>query len=244
MLAAKRHEPGARERLVEMFLPPIGGVARVYRSSGTVAHAELMQQGVVGLLQALERYDAERSTPFWAYASWWVRRAMQELVADLGRPVVLSDRALRQLARVKSARRQHLRAHKREATTSELVAASGLTRDKVEALFAVDRPPRGLDEPMAGDPGSSETVGDMLPDPAAQDGYDRVDRRSQVANLRSLPDLCQRERAVLAARYGLTGRELTLREIGRELRLSPERVRQIQQEALDKLRAAVRDHAA
>lgn len=79
-------------------MPLIGNVARGYRGASGVGRAELMQQGVVGLLWALERYDPELETPFWADASWWVRQAMQQLVSGLSRPVVVPDRAARQLA--------------------------------------------------------------------------------------------------------------------------------------------------
>jgi RNA polymerase primary sigma factor len=245
VLAAKRGDPGARGQLVETFLPLIASVARIYRGSRAVEHAELMQDGVVGLLRALERFDARRGTPFWAYASWWVRQAMQELVAELTGPVVLSDRALRQLARVKTARRSHLQAHKREPSTAELVATTGLTRDKVEALVAVDRTPRALGEPLGDDGETFDTFGELLADPTAQDAYDRVDRRLQADELRSQPSkLCDRERAVLGARYGLNGPEQTLRQIGGALHLSAERVRQIEEQALEKLRAAACGQAA
>src|SRR5207253_7791852 len=127
----------------------IAGVARIYRNSRSVDRTELMQEGVVGLLTAVERYDAGKGTPFWAYASWWVRQAMQQLVAEMTRPVVLSDRALRQLARVKEARRAHLQAHKREPSAAELAAATGFTREQVESLIATERMPRGLEEPLS-----------------------------------------------------------------------------------------------
>jgi DNA-directed RNA polymerase sigma subunit (sigma70/sigma32) len=103
--AAKAGDRRAREELVEAFLPLIGGVARVYRTSETVARLELMQEGVVGLLRALERYDPTLGVPFWGYAGWWVRQAMQQLIAELTRPLVLSDRTLRQLSQLKRARR-------------------------------------------------------------------------------------------------------------------------------------------
>jgi DNA-directed RNA polymerase sigma subunit (sigma70/sigma32) len=77
------------------------------------------------LLRALERYDAGVGTPFWAYASWWVRQAMQQLVSELTRPVVLSDRALRLLARLKRAQRQHVQADHREPTSEQLAEATG-----------------------------------------------------------------------------------------------------------------------
>ena len=88
-------------------LPSIDGLTL------TAGLSELMQEGVVGLLRALERYDPEVG-PFWPYASWWVRQAMQRLVAELTRPVVLSDRALRQLARVRNAHSEHLRSVRSE----------------------------------------------------------------------------------------------------------------------------------
>jgi RNA polymerase sigma factor (sigma-70 family) len=92
VLAAKECRGEARGALLEAFTPLIGSVARGYRGASGVGRAELMQEGVVGLLRALERYDPELETPFWAYASWWVRQAMQQLVSELSRPVVVPDR--------------------------------------------------------------------------------------------------------------------------------------------------------
>ena len=83
VLAAKECRGEARGALIEAFTPLIGNVARGYRGASGVGRAELMQEGVVGLLRALERYDPELETPFWAYASWWVRQAMQQLVSEL-----------------------------------------------------------------------------------------------------------------------------------------------------------------
>jgi DNA-directed RNA polymerase sigma subunit (sigma70/sigma32) len=93
--AAKDGDRRAREQLVEAFLPLIAGVARVYRGSASITRVELIQEGVVGLLRALERYDPTLGVPFWGYATWWVRQAMQQLIAELTGPTVLSDRALR-----------------------------------------------------------------------------------------------------------------------------------------------------
>ncbi len=92
VLAAKKGRGEARGALLEAFTPLIGNVACGYRGASEAGRPELMRQGVVGLLRALERYDPELETPFWAYASWWVRQAMQQLVSELGRPVVVPDR--------------------------------------------------------------------------------------------------------------------------------------------------------
>src|SRR5579859_7228578 len=121
----------AREELVEAFLPLIAGVARVYRGTETITRLELMQEGVVGLLRALERYDPALGVPFWGYAGWWVRQAMQQLIAELTRPLVLSDRALRQLSQLKRAHGEHLVEHGREPNGNELASRTGLTHAQV-----------------------------------------------------------------------------------------------------------------
>jgi RNA polymerase sigma factor (sigma-70 family) len=220
-------------------LPLISGIARRYRSSGAIDRVDLMQEGVVGLLRALKRYDPEVGASFWAYASWWVRQAMQQLVAELARPTVLSDRALRQLARVKDAHRVYLQVHGSEPSNSELAAATGLTTDQVERLLAVERAPRGLDDPLGYDDGDVRTYGERLADPRAEDEFDDVDRRLEADDLgRAEGRLSARERTVLRARYGLDRPSQTLREIAGGLGLSSERVRQIEEGALGKLRDA------
>jgi len=239
VLAAQERDPLARARLVEAAAPLIASVARIYRGSRAVDRRELMQDGVVGLLRALERFDPTQGTPFWAYASWWVRQAMQQLVSELSRPVVLSDRALRQLARIKDARCGLLQDEGREPTVSELATATGFTREQVEHLVAVERAPRALDEPVGDGDGREGLFGELLADPCAEDAYERVDRTQQVAGLRRLPsELGERECTILRARFGLDGREQTLREVAGTLHLSAERVRQIEACALEKLRVS------
>jgi RNA polymerase sigma factor (sigma-70 family) len=241
VLAAKASDGDGRERLTETFLPLIRSVARIYRGSAAVDRTELMQAGVVGLLHALEQYDPTLGTPFWAYASWWVRRSMQQLVSELTRPVVLSDRALRQLARVKDAQREHLQSHGAEPTLRDLASETGMRPQQVETLMAADRKPRGLEEPVHGDEDTTSTFGDLLADPRAEDAYESVPRRLAAAELGSLLRLLtERERLIVRARYGLGGPEQTLRELAANLGISAERVRQIEQEALGKLRLAVR----
>jgi RNA polymerase sigma factor (sigma-70 family) len=233
--AAKDGSASARAALVEAHMPLIAAVARTYRS-GPVQRQELLQEGVVGLLRALEGYDPERGTPFWAYAGWWVRQAMQHLVAELSGPVVLSDRALRHLARLKSAHREVVQASGHEPSRSALAERAGLTLDQVDDLLATDRPSRSLEEPVQGHDGDVGTFGDLLVDPLAEDEYERVLGAIHVRELHSLlAGLSDRERAVLRARYGLDGEEQSLRDVGERLGLSGERVRQIERRALGKL---------
>jgi RNA polymerase sigma factor (sigma-70 family) len=234
-LAGDRH---ARAQLVEAFLPLIGSVARNYRSSRQVAHTELVQEGVVGLLRALERYDPALGVPFWGYASWWVRQAMQQLVAELTRPVVMSDRALRQLARIKDAY-AHMQAERHEVTLEQLSGRTGLDQAQLANLIAADRPPKALEEPIRGEAGQVGAFGELIADPLAEDEYERVITSIAIAELRDLlSGLSDRERLVLRARYGLDGEAESLRKIAGRLGVSAERVRQIESRALGKLRAA------
>ena len=237
--AAQAGDAAARAQLVDAFLPLVAAAARTYRT-GTVQRPELLQEGVVGLLRGLEGFDADRGTSFWGYASWWVRQAMQQLVAELTRPVVLSDRALRRLARLRDAYGAVLAEQGREPTRAELVRRSGLSADQVDDLLAVERTPRSLDQPLGDEQGVVGTFGELLRDPLAEVEYERVLAAAEVAELRALlAGLSDRERAVLAARYGLEGaEEQGLREIGGSMGLSGERVRQIERRALGKLASA------
>ena len=244
--AAQAGDRTACEGLLVAFTPAIRALARRYRTSPTIGHAELMQEGAVGLLRALKRYDPDRGTPFWAYASWWVRQAMQRLVSELTRPVVLSDRALRQLARVRDAERRHLQSHRRSPSSEQLAQATGFVAEQVECLQAVDRTPRALTEPLEPDGDSSMTQLDQLTDPRADTAQEHVDRREAINAVRGLgAALTAREREVLRDRYGVAGQEQrTLREIGHRLGISGERVRQIEGIALEKLRSAMAQRSA
>lgn len=240
VLAAQDGETGARDELVDVFMPLIGSVARLYRGVTSVHRSELMQAGVVGLLTALERFDPSRRTRFWTYASWWVRQAMQQVVAELTRPVVMSDRGLRELARMRAARRDFMRLHDAGPSSARLAAATGLTRERIEALLAAELVPEALEgEPAWGDEdGPARPSGHALEDPAAEEAFDRVLDRVECDRLLNLGDLRQRERVILRARFGIGGQERTLREIARTVGLSAERVRQLEHVALDELRAA------
>jgi RNA polymerase primary sigma factor len=240
VLAAKHGGGAEREELVDAFVPLIGSVARIYRSRVQVDRTELMQEGVVGLLRALERFDPQIGTPFWMYASWWVRQAMQQLVSELGRPIVMSDRALRKIARIKDARREHLQRYGREPSLSAIAETIGLPRAQVESLMAAERSPRALEEPIGGDHDAGITLGELLDDPRASEAFERIPLEIEVKRLpRVLAILNERERTIICSRFGLAGPESTLRELGEQLGVSAERVRQIEAVSLGKLRESM-----
>jgi RNA polymerase primary sigma factor len=238
VLAAQAAPGRERERLVQRCTPLIGSIARTYAGMGNVDRRELMQEGVVGLLRALRRYDPDVGASFWAYASWWVRQAMQQLVSEMARPIVLSDRALRQLARLRAAERSLTQQHGRQPTPRELATATGYTIEHVERLASAVRQPRALEERI-GDDDDGATLGDRLPDPRAEDAYEVVPLRMACGQLPALLGILdERERTVVSERFGLDGHSHTLRELAAVLGVSAERVRQIEQEALAKCREA------
>jgi RNA polymerase sigma factor (sigma-70 family) len=239
LLAAAKHSRQNKPELIDAFLPRISGVAREYRGVGAISREELMQAGVLGFLRAVERYDPSRPNPFWAYASWWVRQAMQEVVSSLSNPVALSDRAHRHLRRINDARRDHLQSRHSEPTIRDLAAGSGLSVEQVRRLLGTTQSAKALHQSVGGSDPTGRTIEETLPDPAAEDPYEEATLRATARVLPGLlAKLSPRERAVVRARYGLDDPPRTLRDVGVELGISPERVRQIEERALRKLREA------
>ena len=236
VVAAEGGDTEACRQLIDSFLPAIRGLARRFVADGGVQQNELTQEGIVGLLFAARRYDPRLGTPFWAYASFWVRKAMQDLLAELKGPVALSDHAVRGLAQIRAARREYIEAHACEPTADELAATTGFTRAHLDSLLAVEQAPRTLDEPVYADAGDWGTLGDTLADPDSEEEYAHVLDEMAVRDFAC--GLDERERTVLWRHYGLGWPPQTLTQIGDSLRLTAERVRQIEAGALEKLREA------
>jgi RNA polymerase primary sigma factor len=238
VIATEAGDIEACHRLVEAFLPPIAAMARRFPDGIGVERRELIQEGVAGLLFATRRYDPALGTPFWAYASFWVRKAMQDLVAELTMPLALSDRAVRGLATIRAARRDHLSRYGTEPTTEQLVDATGFGRVQIAGLLAAARVPASFEERAGAD--RDDTVADHVPDGAAEQPFDQVLDAIEFREVQDLIDgLAERERAVLRAHYGLGAPAQTLQQIGQGLGLTAERARQIEAAALGKLRSAL-----
>jgi RNA polymerase primary sigma factor len=235
--AAKAGDQRAREELIERYLPLVVSLARSFRVEG-LAFADLIQEGCVGLLRALARFDPDQGTPFGVYATWWIRLSLQELRSDFVRPFRLPPKALRQLSQLKSEHGRRYAAEGREPGLAELAEGIGIDRDQAEALMTADGSVRSLSEPVEAGEGEIGMLGDLLADPLSDDAYEDVLDGIAGEQLRSLLSrLTDREHEVVAARFGLGGREPErLADVAERLGVSVERVRQLEQRALAKLR--------
>lgn len=233
---AQAGDTWAREQLIDRLLPLVSSLARRFRAEG-LDQTDLIQEGIVGLLRALERYDPERGVPFAAYATWWIRHALQDARSDFIRPFRLPPKALRQLSQLKSEHQRIYQAEQRSATISELAARTNVEAEQARALAAADARVRSLDEPFEGGEGELGSLGDLLEDPFSADAYEHVVETLAGRQLRALLSrLTDRERDVVRARFGFDTEPQRLVEIGEQLGVSAERVRQIEERALSKLR--------
>ncbi|HET8527486.1 MAG TPA: sigma-70 family RNA polymerase sigma factor [Gaiellaceae bacterium] len=236
---AQAGDAAAQEELIHRLLPLVEATARRYRTEG-LEQADLRQEGIVGLLRALQRYEPSRGVPFAAYATWWVRQSLQEARSDFIRPMRLPPKALRQLSRLKSEHQRLYQGERRSAGVAELAERTSIELGQAEALVAADARARSLDEPIDNLGGELGTLGDLLEDPLSATAYEEVIDAVAGEQLRALLSrLTDRERDVVNARFGFDAPAEKLVEIGERLGVSAERVRQIEERALAKLRHAV-----
>jgi len=178
-------DEAAREELIRRLLPLVHSTARRYPTEG-LEHADLLQEGIVGLLRALQRFDPDRGVPFAAFATWWIRQSLQEARSDFMRPLRLPPKALRQLSHLKSEHQRIYQGERRSAKVAELAERTNIELEQAEALVVADARERRLDEPIGGMDGELGTLGDLLEDPLSAAAYEDVVDAVAGAQLRAL----------------------------------------------------------
>ena len=233
---ARDGDEAAKEHLARANLRFVVNVAKRYQNQG-LPLSDLVSEGNIGLMNAIERFDVDRGYHFISYAVWWIRQAILKAICEKSRLIRLPLNRANELVQIEKARKELAGTRSTEPRVAEVAAHINMKEDHVERLLSISRDLGSLDSPVYADRDAS-SVGDFVPDEAApapdEQAMDNA-LREQIS--RVLKTLTEKEADIIERRFGLNGRRpLSLKEIGERYRLTKERIRQIEKKALRTLR--------